>query len=256
MSLALDATPLFVRGTSGSGAASAAISGFSTALINDILVCEVSFFSNVATAPAVTSITGGPGGWVNRSRQVVTCGTVYGGPCHLVKETWWAAASAVQTSISITLNFSNAGATTYYTGILYAVNGCQDLVHPWDRNASLPAAVSHTGTGATTTHTVSGISTSSLNTFLLASMDMTPPSGAGSPAVSTDTSFTSVANTNSISYLSSMIESITFGATQTGLSYSINDGNSLYDYIITVDALTDGVSYVGPSPSSQAVLIG
>lgn len=237
--LFLDGTP--VTASSTSPGATASMPSFSTTLTNDILILEVFFFTSLGTTSTVASIAdnGSGGTWVRRSRQVIASGSLYSGD-GLVKETWWRSAAAIQTGITVTSTLSNAGTTTYLSGVLYAVHGCQNLVNPWDSNSSLPAVVANAGTGSTTTHTISGISTSSQNTFLVAAMNMNPPSGSTPPAASTDTGFNAIGSPANVAYQKSMVESRAFSAKQSGLSYSVNNGNAVYDYIITIDALTDG----------------
>ena len=151
---------------SGTGSGTVTLTTSNT---NDIIVVAIYNETN-AGAPAVSSVTSPGLTFAQRSKS--------NGSTNGSLEIWWALATGTLTAAVITV----AWASTIDDGniVAYGVSGCA-TAHPWDANVSLPAKASFTA--ANSQPTVTGISTSQANDFILeatgalTSGGNTPPSG-------------------------------------------------------------------------------
>lgn len=245
MGLAADGHAKAVAQTSGTLAAT-----ITTALPNDILVAVVDFFSN-GTNSAVSSIAGGGLTWTRRFQSGLLTPTTLAGT-KMRKEVWWALASAVQAGITHTVTYTQ-DATTYSNLILFGVNGC-NLSSPWDPNVSLPAASLVSSGSSSSTHNVTGISTSNADAMLLAMISAVANSGGVAADVAADSGWSLWEdNPNSGFYQVQGAEEKIVTALQSGLTVNMFNASGLFDYIAVVDALQKSGA---PVTRSSAVMCG
>jgi hypothetical protein len=158
---------------------------------DDLIVALTSLFTDnttntVSNSPGVI-VSGGGLLWALRSRtRLIT--SISSLP--LVVEEWVAHATAALTSQTITATISSPGGTNYLCLEVFGVSGA-DVDAMFDTNASIPAVAAVAGRGGTSSHTVSGISTTNANTFEIARL-ATAVGGSGSPAA--DAGFTVLDN--------------------------------------------------------------
>lgn len=146
MTLAIDSGS---KAHTTTGQVSSATVGLTTAgtdeLIILIVAMEVSTGVGLAQ-PATTSVSGGSGlSWAMRSSYGTT-DTAGTEQCLRTIETWWAWASAQQTSQTITVHFNNTTNTDCAVLDVFAVTGVPsgNAGAPFDTNSSLPAKFAQT----------------------------------------------------------------------------------------------------------------
>lgn len=178
MALALDNTILNSVGSGSSGTR-----GYNVTTAGDIVILYIAInLSASGTPPTVTSVSDDASlTWANRKLEGVS-GGAFGGSTSLDLELWWAYSAGTLSSKTITAHFSTS--VDNYIMSVFTVKGFTGgsySTNPWDSNASLPAANSQSG--STTAPTVSGVSTTSAATMMLAlyggfgNIGGSPPSG-------------------------------------------------------------------------------
>ena len=152
--LTIDGTP--VSGIiSGAATTTVASAAFTSSNSNDVVIALV---TPIDTA-TVSSISGGGLTWIKRVAFTITTSSFDVAST----EEWYAIAASPLTSQVITATLS--GPATAATITIFAISGANTTT-PFDVNVSLPATNSDV-TGTSTAPTVTGISTTNANTFLI-----------------------------------------------------------------------------------------
>lgn len=121
---------------------------------NTIVVLCVINENNGGTQRTVTGVSGGGLTWASRSQ-------VTGADTWISFDTWWALAASPLTSTTITYTLS--GTTDDACVVAFGVNGSSNTSAPWDTNVGLPFSANGGGTSVS----VSGVSTTTANTFMI-----------------------------------------------------------------------------------------
>jgi hypothetical protein len=232
---------------------SSVAASLTTSNAGDIIIAVVSFWSNNSSrnnttgAPMVGTIssTNLPAGvWAQRSRLYLTSSV---SSLPVIIEVWWAYAAAALTAESITAAFETPGSIDYSTLTLFGVSGA-DPVNPFDLNSALPAFSAHAGSGGSTAHAVTGISTTAANTFEIAIQ----ANASTNYTLTADTNFTLIETENpasqsncSTEYLTTPNSSPVSNAT---LDVFSGQGASV-NYIAEVDAIQALVSPAWGGPT-------
>lgn len=224
MAIALDAVD---NGTGGSSPTTATSGSLTTTGTNRVLVAMVSAYPG-SGGVTVTGITDTAGlTWIKRKAIAPLSLPLWGD--QVSAELWYAVASSVVTSLTVTATFS---ATASLGEITVSAWSGVNTTTPWDTNASL----TKTGTSTTnTTPSLTGISTTAANTVLLAMMAPTlsaplPPAGW----TTIDTTGLS-AQDNAYKIVSAAQSSIT-------VSFGATDG--AHGWLMLVDALQQATAFV------------
>jgi len=213
-----------------------------TTSADDIIIAVCTNFSNqTSTQNGIQGVSGGGLTWACRSRQQITT-TVSSFIMYV--ETWVAHAPTALVSQTITATAGAQGSVNYFSLELFAVSGA-DLDNIFDTNAALPASSAIAGSGGTSSHPVSGISTTNANTFEFAAL-ATELGGSGSAAA--DSGF---------SLLDNLWANASFGSLQT--EYKINSSGvssvsqNVFSSVSTVStnyiALVDAIMAAGATRS-------
>ena len=143
-----------------------ALTALTTTQINNIIVAIIMSSRTVAQGSASTisvmsdDTIGGPLGWAKRKQvsfQNAATGTDY-----IDLEIWWALSAATLSGRTISATF---GATCDDAAIIvFGVNGCGNLIAPWDVNGSLSVTGNN---GTSSAPTLSGVSTTAPGTLLI-----------------------------------------------------------------------------------------
>lgn len=247
MSLALDGS------ASGSASGASATAVLTTSLTNDIVVAVVSIYSTTTSTSYASmlghSISSTSGlQWSLRSEQRLILTDHSSKP--LLIAVWWAHAPTALTSETITVAVHNPG-TAGTTVTSFGVNGA-DLVNPFDLNLSLPAVAAHVGTGGTSSHPVTGISTTNPNTLQISALVQWDMSAGGGAA---DSGFTLIANNEYVAYtFGCSAEYKALSSPLSSASQNVFTSVSISaDYIAYVDAIqAAGTTGAGPSYVNSA----
>ncbi len=205
-----------------------------TTTLTDDVVCVATYIAKFPSGPrpAISSVTGASLTWTARGTPI---GADWGTVWFTNKELWCAPAPSALVAQVITVNFSTA---TEVNLIAFGVNGVFSTAAPFDSNVSVPAS----NTGASGTITVSGVSTTQSNDFILFHCGDQSASNCSAPA-----SYTSIGtNTNDdttavASYL----------AVSAPLSSSSITTASRSNWTAVVDALTADSAVSGVAVGSR-----
>jgi hypothetical protein len=185
MALALDGHAATIINTSGTTAASVTLT---TTSADDVIVALVSIFTNqvtnsASTAPGVLNVSGGGLTWGLRSRaRLIT--SVSSVP--LIEEEWVAHAPSALTAQTITASMGGVGTSNFMGLEVFGVSGA-DTDAVFDTNVSLPAIAAFAASGGTSSHPVTGISTTNANTFEIAAL---ATAAGGTGTATADSGFT------------------------------------------------------------------
>ena len=157
-----------------------------TTKTNDIIVVMVGAEITSGASINVASVAGGGLTWALRKRLQYNAGRRTP-PNPQTYEVWWALAPSALSAVSITATFS--GAADNATIVAFGVNGAKTLA-PWDTNASLPVTNTDVIQTDNNPPSVSGVSTTAVNTMLIAGWSN---SNAGPALAGPPTGFTEIA---------------------------------------------------------------
>jgi hypothetical protein len=223
----------------------------SVPLANDIIVVDVSFFTNQVPGSNTVAVTGlastGANGFATtafqrRFRGTLNCTGIAG--TYLVKETWWAVCTVPVTlgdDAQLTLT-TNMPTVTYGCVGFFSVTGA-NTTNPWDASLAPPNAETPSTT-ATSTHDVTGVTSSgaAIGEFIIASITGIDGGDGGTVPVYTaaDTNYTLIASPVTTSdYLASGMEYYTnftldFSSATVDM---FQGGSTTYDFIAYVDGI-------------------
>lgn len=243
---------------------SAVAAGFNVATVSpaltttqsaDIIVVVVDFFTSHPSSVLVSGISSAnTTGWTRRFQAnggspLSNLGVA---STFSYKEVWYGKAAGPLTGESIAVALSNTGPNTYISVSADAFHGV-DQTTIWDVNSSLPASTSHAGASGSTSHNVTGISTTAVATCLIAALGGNQSTSGGQVTFTADSGWTLADNnTNVNGFQSQGVEFKTVSAAQASVTQDVFTGFSLDDYIAYVDAMR-----VAPlPPPNQAIFIG
>jgi hypothetical protein len=185
MALALDGHAATIINTSGTTAASVTLT---TTSADGAIVAYVTIFTNQvtnssSTAPGVLNVSGGGLTWglCYRTRLITSVSSL-----PLIVEKWVARAPSALTAQTITASMGGVGTSNFMALEVFGVSGA-DTDAIFDTNSSLPAISAFAASGGTSSHPVTGISTTNANTFEIATL-ATAAGGTGTPTA--DSGFT------------------------------------------------------------------
>jgi len=210
------------------GAGSSLSVKLSTSKTNDIIIVDVHSSHLSSPHRTVSSISDSAGlTWAQRSS--VTMDNAGAQNAYNDFERWWALSTGALSNDTITVSFS--GSVDSATVLAYGVNGANTGT-PWDANGSLPATAT---SSSNTTPTVSGISTTSASTLLLASVGTTN----GGASILTGTIAGAAASGIFLNVHGAFSETygeyVAVSSAQSGVSAAF--GSSVNSWLMVVDAL-------------------
>lgn len=191
--------------------------------------------------PNVTSITDGVGlTWTRRTKHQFTDSGGNG----ISLEEWWAQApSGFGSGNGIAGNFDQiCDVVMEYA----AVGGLGNLALPWDTNVSLPAAAHNASTTVASTPTVSGVSTTAVNTLVFAAIGSSQPGGSNPVA---PTGFTSLEFQNTFNASLTISYKLLTGTLS---SQTYTGGSSEKAWPMLIDVMAG----VAPRPRKYAMIVG
>lgn len=245
MALALDAGACTGQATA---AASLSTSTGQSAAAGAIIVVTTlaAWAHSVGAAGAVSSVTGG--GLTFQKRAGLTLAGVSGADPYSRLEVWWAYTSPGNTTITYTANYSLPSATNFETAVIsvqsfIGFTGTDYPTNPWDSNSSLPAVGSNEVSGSPT---VTGISTTSANTLLLATAGDAPTSGGlGTTPPAGFTIIQSLRNTSATDNSEIVMEYNVVASAQSGITVAW--AAAISNWTAIIDALAQAGTPAGLS---------
>jgi hypothetical protein len=216
-----------------------------------VVVTHAPYAHALGAAGTVSSVTGT--GLVFQKRSGVTLAGTSGADPYSRQEIWWAYTATGTTLLTYTITYSS----TFESATMQAVcvtgfTGTGYITAPWDTNVSIPAIASAEASG---TPSVSGVSTTAVNSMLISLASSAPgTSGLSSTPPTGFTFIGTIRNTSATDNSEVLLADKVVSSAQSSITVSWT--GTITNWIETVDALTDGSGASTTVPSLNLLGVG